>query len=255
MRAHFADHQFERHWHDTFTIGVTHSGVQSFVAEGSLHHSTQQKIMCFNPGVAHDGKAGRAGGFGYSMAYIDSEVVARWAVDAGLGARNMYVDKPLISDDETATALSTAFAAIEEQGESLRAYTLISQAVVQLVSRHGARSSHNQALDKSPAWLGRVRDYMHAHFAQDVTVEQLSAVANVSRVHLTRAFTRARGIAPHAYLNTLRVNAAKDLMRSSSKALADVALEVGYADQSHFCRRFKGATGMAPSLWKDVLKS
>ena len=255
MKAHFVGHQFERHWHDTFTIGVTHCGVQSFVAGGSTYHSTRQKIMCFNPGVAHDGKAGCAGGFGYSMAYIGSEVVARWTVDAGLGARNMYVDKPLISDDETATALSTAFTANEQQGESLRAYTLISQAVVQLVSRHGARSSHNLALDKSPAWLGRVRDYMHAHFAQDVTVEQLSAVANVSRVHLTRAFTRAQGIAPHAYLNTLRINAAKDLMRSSSKALADVALEAGYADQSHFCRRFKGATGMAPSLWKDVLKS
>ena len=88
-----------------------------------------------------------------------------------------------------------------------------------------------------------------------MTVEQLSAVTNVSRVHLTRAFNRAQGIAPHAYLNTLRINAAKDLMRSSSKALADVALEVGYADQSHFCRRFKGATGTAPSLWKDALKS
>ena len=42
-----------------------------------------------------------------------------------------------------------------------------------------------------------------------MTVEQLSAVTNVSRVHLTRAFNRAQGIAPHAYLNTLRINAAK----------------------------------------------
>ena len=255
IHAHFVKHQFERHWHESFSVGVTRSGVQSFRAAGSVHHSTQRKIICFNPGVAHDGQAGSADGFGYSMVYIDTDVVARWATEAGLPPGGIYIRQPLISDDATAPKLTAAFKSTGQPGESLRAYALLSSAVVQLLCRHGGRVQHDAIIDRAPVWIGQVREYLHAHFADDVTVEQLSAVANVSRVHLTRTFTEAQGIPPHAYLNTLRINAAKDLMRHSNIALADVALEVGYADQSHFCRRFKGSASTTPSLWRDALKN
>ena len=253
IHAHFLQHQFERHWHDTFSIGVTRTGVQSFNAAGNLNHSTAGKIMCFNPGVAHDGQAGGEVGFGYSMAYIDTDRVQQWAHDAGLGDGRIHATQPLISDDDTAQKLLDAFAALEQNQESLRAETLMQRATVQLLSRHGdsaaaAKSNFNNNTAAQNR-LGSVRDYIHAHFDQDITVAQLSAVAGISRVHLTRAFKSEQGIAPHAYLNNVRIHEAKARIQAGMP-LAAVACDVGYADQSHFYRRFKGATGATPAQWK-----
>ena len=252
IHAHFVQHQFERHWHETFSIGVTRAGVQSFNAAGTLNHSTLGKIMCFNPGVSHDGQAGSEIGFGYSMAYISADRVQQWVRDAGLGDGCIHATRPLISDDDTAQALLDAFAALGQNQESLRAETLMQSATVQLLSRHGdsaaaPRSDFNNTAAQNR--LRSVRDYIHAHFDQDITVAQLSEVAGISRVHLTRVFKSAQGIAPHAYLNSVRIHEAKTRIQAGMP-FSTVACDVGYADQSHFYRRFKGATGATPAQWK-----
>ena len=92
-------------------------------------------------------------------------------------------------------------------------------------------------------------ELIHAHFDQDITVAQLSADAGISRVHLTRAFKSAQGTAPRAYLNSMHIHEAKARIHAGMP-LAAVACDVGYADQSHFYRRFKGATGATPAQWK-----
>jgi AraC-like ligand binding domain len=79
LDAHFLTHKFERHSHSEFSIGVTHSGVQSFRAIGAVHHSQPQNIMVFNPDVAHDGMAGHATGFGYQMIYIEPLLSGRFS--------------------------------------------------------------------------------------------------------------------------------------------------------------------------------
>src|SRR6201986_870207 len=75
MRAHFNAHRFERHSHETYSIGLTTSGVQTFQGNGSRHASLSGDLILFNPDQAHDGEKGSPEGFGYAILYVPTEAI------------------------------------------------------------------------------------------------------------------------------------------------------------------------------------
>jgi AraC-like DNA-binding protein len=118
--------------------------------------------------------------------------------------------------------------------------------VLRLAAHAGA--AHVAAPGDDRLAVRRARDYLHAAFAEDVTLDALAAVARMSRFHLSRLFTRAHGLPPHAYLLQLRLGHAKRML-AAGEAAAEVAAAVGFVDQSHLTRRFKGAYGVTPGQY------
>ncbi len=163
LDAHFLTHKFERHSHSEFSIGVTHSGVQSFHARGAVHHSRPQNIMVFNPDVAHDGMAGHASGFGYQMAYIEPKLIASWCRDYFAGRDMRYVRQPLMQDVDCSAQLHRDFIALLQPQESLRAHDLLSQSVLQLLSRHGETGDAQALFHDIPAWIRTAQDWQRSN--------------------------------------------------------------------------------------------
>lgn len=93
--------------------------------------------------------------------------------------------------------------------------------------------------------IRRARDFIHTHFVRGVTLEELSHLTGMCRYSLVRAFTREVGVPPHAFQTTLRVHRARELI-GAGMPIAQVALEVGFADQSHLNRHFKHVLGFTP---------
>lgn len=249
MRAHFREHAFERHSHETYSIGLTHSGVQAFRCAGTLHASLPGDLILFNPDEAHDGQRGAPEGFGYSILYIAQAAVAScFDGDAGLHLPR-YFRSPVVRDPALAALFTRALTAVPQPYETLRAEELLAQLVACILLRHGEAAVR---AGSPPSGAGqrmqRVREYLDAHYAQDVTVEELALVAGLSRAHLTRAFTRQFGVPPHLYLNGVRLRHAQAALLAG-EPIADAALACGFADQSHFTRRFKGAVGISPARW------
>ncbi len=251
LQAHFLAHKFERHSHAEFSIGVTHSGVQSYRARGSLHHSQPGQIVAFNPEVAHDGMAGHDSGFGYQMVYVPQEVVVDWCKDYFADRALRYVNQPKIDDVICAQHLQSAFLAMAQSQESLRAQSLLASSVIHLLSRHGSTGAVQSLHSETPPWIAQVQDYIQAHYTQDITADELAHIAGVSRIHLNRVFTQATGSPPHAYLNTLRIRHAQQRLSAGDSA-ANVASDCGFADQSHMIRRFKGSLGITPKQWQKI---
>src|SRR5262249_47940304 len=102
--------------------------------------------------------------------------------------------------------------------------------------------------------ISRVRDLLESRYNEDVTIATVADVAGMSRVHATRQFTLAYGIPPHAYLNQVRIRDAKQLLLEGVAA-AEVGVDVGFVDQSHFTRRFKRTVGVSPLAWAGARKS
>jgi AraC-like DNA-binding protein len=95
----------------------------------------------------------------------------------------------------------------------------------------------------------KAREYLHANAQYDIGLDQLAAVTGVDRSRLTRAFKAAYGMAPHAYLVQLRLATARRLL-ARGKQPAAVAMELGFADQSHLGRWFMRAYGLTPALYR-----
>jgi len=99
----------------------------------------------------------------------------------------------------------------------------------------------------APGALRRVREYIEQHLAESVATDALARIAGLSLGHFNRAFKQSTGDSPHSYVIRKRIAMAKALLVETSRALADIALETGFADQSHFCRTYVAVTGETPS--------
>ena len=249
MNAHFTEHTFERHSHETYSIGVTASGVQTFHCGGALHASLRGDVILFNPDEPHDGQRGTQEGFGYSMLYVSQEVVNECRdKEAGLDMA-AYFSQPVVRDAAMGRTLARAIGAAGQAQESLRAEELTRDVLVRLLQRYGERrASGDETRSAGMARMARIRDYLRGHFDQDITVDALAREVGLSRVHLTRAFARQFGVPPHIYLNAVRIERAQAGMLAG-QSLAEVAAACGFADQSHFSRRFKGSVGLTPGAW------
>jgi AraC family transcriptional regulator len=95
--------------------------------------------------------------------------------------------------------------------------------------------------------LQRIRDYVLGHLAGPIEVAELAALAGRSSFHFSRVFTRSVGMTPHRYVVHLRLQAAIKRMREGQMGLAEIAVDTGFADQSHLSRWVRRVYGVAPS--------
>jgi AraC family transcriptional regulator len=100
--------------------------------------------------------------------------------------------------------------------------------------------------------LNRVRAYVRAHLADDVTVGDLAGCANMGVSHFTRLFKQTVGQSPYQYVLHERVNAARRRLRSTERPIAQIALDVGFSSQSHLTRRFKKVVGTTPGRYRTA---
>ena len=99
----------------------------------------------------------------------------------------------------------------------------------------------------APGALRRVREYIEQHLAESISTDALARIAGLSTGHFNRAFKQSTGDSPHHYIIRKRVTIAKDLLVHTNRILADIALDTGFADQSHFSRTYVAVTGETPS--------
>src|SRR3954463_7160150 len=97
-----------------------------------------------------------------------------------------------------------------------------------------------------PRVLRRIREYIDIKIDQRISVELLAGLANLSVCYFVRAFKQSMGVTPHDYLIRQRVERTKQLLSSTDMPLSEIALVAGFADQSHFSRRFRQHVGMSP---------
>jgi len=101
------------------------------------------------------------------------------------------------------------------------------------------------------AIVKRTVAFLNGHYSAGITRWKLAEAVNASEDYVSRVFHRELGLTPWEYLTKLRVQRAKELLRGSSRSVAQVALAVGFADQAYFSRVFKKAVGASPQAYRD----
>jgi AraC family transcriptional regulator len=130
--------------------------------------------------------------------------------------------------------------------------------IAQVIAIHLARNYaevFKEAHSRRPSLPGykvlQVTHWMAEHMAEDFNLNQLAAQVGVSKFYFTRLFKNALGVSSSHYLLNLRMNEAKRLLRETKRSVVDVALDVGYANPSHFARFFRRETGLSPSDYRQ----
>jgi AraC family transcriptional regulator len=103
---------------------------------------------------------------------------------------------------------------------------------------------------RAPRWLVRVRELLTDRFADPLSLVDVAAVAGVHPIHLATTFRRCYGTTVGAYVRAVRIERARQALQTSAHSIAEIALACGFADQSHFSRVFRDATGTTPGRYR-----
>jgi len=95
----------------------------------------------------------------------------------------------------------------------------------------------------------RMRDLIHDRYSEELTLDMLSSYAGLNKFYALRAFKRAVGVPPHAYQRHLRIDRARELLRTGRPS-TEIAYELGFCDQSHFIRCFRQVALMTPRQYQ-----
>jgi AraC family transcriptional regulator len=124
---------------------------------------------------------------------------------------------------------------------------------LQLLRRHSTIGAHDrlERLDIPAHRLRAALEYIEAHLSEDVSLDAIAAAANLSTFRFARGFRKATGQPPHQYVIGRRLERAKDLLRTTDQAIAEVARRVGFATQSHFTAVFSKRCGLPPKRYRE----
>ena len=111
----------------------------------------------------------------------------------------------------------------------------------------------DESKDGLPAFLSRRLDeYIQTNLAQNITLADMARVVNLSTSHLTKLFKQSRGMSLYQYVIRRRIERAKQLLKREEITIAEIATEVGFADQSHLTYHFKRHVGVTPKAFKQL---
>lgn len=104
----------------------------------------------------------------------------------------------------------------------------------------------------SPALRNRICEFIESHLGEKISLDDLSSMAGLSPYHFARAFQQSVGMPPHRYLLRKRLEHVEEMLRDTQLPLSQIALAVGFSDQSHLARHFRRLTGMPPSAARGM---
>jgi len=248
IEARFQGNGFAPHRHDTYAIGLTMAGIQTFSYRGEIRASAPGQVIVIHPDEIHDGAAGTQEGLRYRMLYVAPEHIAEVLAAAGRPGLP-FVPAPVVTDIRFRGDLAEALTDIDHELGSFKRDCLIAD-LADCLTRHSDRAGRRSAALNWPD-LKRCADYLKENCADQVRMEDLESLARMDRFTLSRQFRAVFGTSPHRYQVMRRLDLAKAELGMGG-SLADAAISSGFADQSHMTRHFKKAYGMTPGQWRHL---
>ena len=159
--------------------------------------------------------------------------------------------------DETIKGIVELFL-LEAQGGGKNGYpylmnllSLLATHYIQSYSNYADLLNQNTHLSKfDQHQVEKVERYIEQHMGSNISVDALAELLHCSKFYFLREFKKLMGITPYQYILQKRLERAKLMLSSAQGNIGNVALELGFNDQSHFTRAFKGHFGLTPGQFQ-----
>jgi AraC family transcriptional regulator len=207
------------------------------------------RTLVFHPaGETHSNRFGKAGGL-----CLNLEFSPAW--EKRIGEISPVFDKHITFNDFRTTKsliLLQRELHLMDNLAPLAIESLVLEIIVGTARLHALTGS---APTSPPVWLKRAEEFIRAHFAESLTLNQVGAEIKRHPVHMVREFRRYYGCTIGEYVRRLRLQSACERLSRTDEPLVMIALSCGFANQAHFSTFFKRATGMSPTQYRDLLRA
>jgi AraC-like DNA-binding protein len=240
LHAHFTDHAYPMHAHDTWTLLIVDDGAVRYDLDHRARLASRDLVTILPPHVPHDGAPATPGGFRKRVLYLDNSHLSGHLIGRA-------VDGPAFPDRSLRQTISALHGALREPFVSLRAESLLA------LLTDGVRAHLGEQIlftrDQTAAAL--LRDLLEANIPDGISLYEAGRILHFNPSHLVRAFSREYGMSPHQYLTSRRVDEARRRILSG-EPLSSVARSSGFYDQPHLTRHFKRILGVSPGAFAST---
>ena len=245
------------HSHSKLSIGAVDDGQSVFSRGGRQQRLSKGDVVLIPAGEVHSCNPEIDGRWSYQMLYLDSAWVT--GVVGEMGAFDAVVLNRLPAEvapqriHERLTEINAClFSAMTDEDKEAALVVFVGE----IFGTFRVRTHREEALNESDesTCLRRVQALIAERCAESLSLEMLAREARMSRYHFVRVFSRVVGMTPHAWQLDQRIERARGLLEQGM-SLAEAALQLGFADQSHFQRAFKQRVAATPGEYRQFTVS
>lgn len=240
---------FPNHFHEHYVIGFVENGERCLSCRNKEYTIEQGSVLLFNPGDNHACVQSDNGTLDYRGFNISKEVMLDLSEEV-TGKRQLPgFSRNVVCDEEAICYLrplhEMVMNGVGEFGKEESLLFLVST----LIQNYG--QPFESCIPECRQEIEKACEFIDKHFTERIYLDQICRHAGLSKSTLLRAFTKAKGVTPYRYLETVRINEAKKLLQKGVPPL-EAAIQTGFSDQSHFTNYFSSFIGLAPGVYREI---
>ncbi len=238
---------FHKHFHDTYTIGVTHDGVFKSINSNKSFLSYKNSTRIINPGEVHCGDSNY---WKYTNFYPTVELLSQIYEQIFFERKIPIFQKHIIEDIELYQLLCKLFKSVYDHKNDMDTEINLINTLSYLIKKYTFTTKNYDNTFDDKRIIKTSIEYIKDTIETNISLDELSKSVSLSKYHFLRIFKKQTGVTPHNYILMQKVqNATKKIMTGNS--IIEASVNTGFSDQSHFTRNFKKIYGYTPSKVLD----
>jgi AraC-like DNA-binding protein len=246
----YSYHSFKPHFHNHYVIMIIDDGINEGVCEKRKYQVTSSDILFINPGEIHTGNSYQGKHLQYSAFYIDVEFFTKHLL-ADASCSPPVFTTLLETDTELVRGIKELVQCTRLEANPLEIEEKNVKVFWKLMNYTQSQKQETPR-NVSKTTVQKVKCFIKDQYDQQFSLTTMANDVGLSPFHLVRSFKQAVGITPFQFLRNYRVEKAKQELLKK-KSITEVAIEVGFYDQSHFHRHFKLVTGLTPREFQQPI--
>lgn len=234
--------QFTKHFHDTYTIGVTHDGLFKSINSNQTILSYKNSTRILNPAEVHHGDSDS---WKYTNFYPKVELLVDIYEQIYFEKKIPIFEEHIIEDIYLYNLLLSFFISAYNNEDKMLLETNLIATLSYLVKNYTNSTKEFKGLFDDKVIVKNSIELIKDCLDSNISLDELASNSSLSKFHFLRVFKNNTGLTPHQYILTQRIHKAKELILSGEK-LSHISSSVGFNDQSHFIRNFRKIYGYSP---------
>jgi len=240
---------FPNHFHEHYVIGFVEDGERCLSCKNREYSIGKGDIVLFNPGDNHACAQSDGGTFDYRGFNISKSTMLALAEEV-TGKRELPgFSENVICDDEITCYLRPLHEMAMNGSADFEKEENLLLLISALMQNYG--QPFESCVPECRQEIEKACEFIRQHFDERIYLDQICRHAGLSKSTLLRAFTKSKGLTPYRYLETIRINKARELLEKGVQPV-EAAMRTGFSDQSHFTNYFSSFIGLAPGVYREI---
>ena len=238
-----------KHSHQEYQLGLSFNCQGEYFYRGAYHPIPIGSLSMIHSGEVHSPseRTYLPQTATFWMMHVEPTLLKDIALEIADNVKIPFFIEPVLSDRHTIELFQNLCLAIQNDASKLKQDSSILDFLARIITQNRELDRKDYSLEK-PA-VAIVCDYLQAHYADNISLNELADLVGMSRFYLSRLFRRQKGITLSAYQTQIKIDRAKKLL-SQGMPISQVATATGFYDQSHFGHHFKHLVGTTPGNYR-----